>query len=324
MLKAPDFWTRSGPLSSLLLPLAWGHAALGAARRRLTAPWRAGVPVLCIGNLVAGGAGKTPVALSLARILAAAGERPQILSRGYGGTLAGPLRVNEGRHNAAQVGDEALLLARAAPSWIGRDRVASAKAAIAAGATILLLDDGLQNPTLHHDLSLAVIDAAYGFGNGRVIPAGPLREPASWGLARAHAIVRMGAGAVENACAGKTVLGARLVPRGGEDLKGRRLVAFAGIGRPQKFFATLRELGGVLRLTQAFADHHPYKEAELQLLAAAALAEDALLVTTEKDWVRLPPAWRARIRALAVEVAWDDTAALQAILARVKGRSGHG
>jgi len=308
----------------VLLPLAWGHAALGAARRALRPAWHAGVPVLCIGNLVAGGAGKTPIVLSLARILAAAGHGPHILSRGYGGTLAGPLRVDPARHSAAQVGDEPLLLARVAPSWIGRDRVGSAKAAIAQGATILLLDDGLQNPTLHQDLSLAVIDAAYGFGNGRVIPAGPLREPASWGLARAHAIVWMGSGAAANAFAGKTVLGARLVPRGGEDLKGRRVVAFAGIGRPEKFFATLRELGAELGVTRAFPDHHPYQKAELRELAAAAQARDAILVTTEKDQVRLSPAWQARIRALAVEVVWDDAAALETILARVSGRRGHG
>jgi tetraacyldisaccharide 4'-kinase len=323
MPQAPDFWSRTGMLSHLLQPFAWGYAALGAMRRRLVQPFHASVPVLCVGNLVAGGAGKTPVVLSLARILMEAGKRPHILSRGYGGSCTGPLQVDAARHSAAEVGDEPLLLARAAPTWIGADRPASARAAIAAGAELLLLDDGFQNPTLHQDAALAVIDGAYGLGNGRVIPAGPLREPAAVGVARAQALVVVGADRTGVATAEKPVLRAQLAPRAAADLSGQDVVAFAGIGRPEKFFATLRELGATIVATHAFADHHRYREAELARLLAEATNRRALLVTTEKDRVRLAPPWCDRIRTLAVEIVWDDEPALMRILAPLLV-SGHG
>ena len=193
--------------------------------------------------MTAGGAGKTPVVLSLAALFRARGQQPHILSRGYGGSLKGPLRVDPARHTADEVGDEPLLLAAAAPTWIGADRVASAQAAIAAGADLLLLDDGFQNPALAYDVSLIVIDGGFGFGNGRVMPAGPLREPIARALERASAAVIVGASAHTVAFDHLPVLGARLVPLEADDLKAARVVAFAGIGRPAKFFATLRELG---------------------------------------------------------------------------------
>lgn len=314
MPSAPKFWAKPCLLSDLLLPLAWGHAALGSLRRRVTHPWHAGVPVLCVGNLVAGGAGKTPVTLSLAGILTQAGLSPHILSRGYGGSLTGPERVDPARHTAAEVGDEPLLLAQAAPTWIGHDRIASARAAIAAGAQILLLDDGFQNPALHQDLALIVIDGAYGLGNGLVIPAGPLREPAETGLARASAVVLMGDNRTGITFPGKTVLKARLVARGAADLKGKELVAFAGIGQPKKLASTLEEVGATVVTLHAFADHHPYRETELARLAAEATGKGAALVTTEKDAVRLTPSWRQHIRTVKVEVAWEDRAALLDVL----------
>jgi tetraacyldisaccharide 4'-kinase len=323
MPEAPKFWAKPGLLSGLFLPLGWGHAALGAARRRFSHAWRASVPVICVGNLVAGGAGRTPVSLSLAQILTRAGLAPHILSRGYRARLKGPLRVDPARHSAAEVGDEPLLLARAAPTWIGADRVASARAAIAAGAGILLLDDGLQNPYLHQDLRLVVIDGAYGLGNGRVIPAGPLREPAAAGLARASAIVLMGQPRPDLALAGKTVLRATLAPRDGDRFKDKAVIAFAGIGQPKKFFKTLEEIGAVLAGAHAFADHHPYRDTELARLAAEASENDAALVTTEKDWVRIAPAWRQRTSALKVEVEWVDEAALHRVLAPAMERA-HG
>jgi len=315
MLQAPEFWTRTGLASDLLLPLAWSHAALGAARRRFAQPWHASVPVLCVGNLVAGGAGKTPVVLSLAQILRDTGKAPHILSRGYGGSLAGPVRVDPARHSADEVGDEPLLLAEAAPTWIGADRTQSARAAIAAGAELLLLDDGFQNPALHQDLALVVIDGAYGLGNGRVIPAGPLREPAAVGMARAQAVVVVGRHRADLAPQGKPVLAARLVPCAADDLKGQKLLAFAGIGRPEKFFATLRELGAEMAATRAFADHHRYDEAELTRLMAEAGRRHAQLITTEKDRVRLSPPWRERIRALKVAIEWEDRVALLRLVA---------
>ena len=208
----PEFWARRGLISSLLQPLAWVYAQGAAARQHFARPWQAPVPVICVGNLVAGGAGKTPVALSLARRLQARGRPVHILSRGYGGSLAGPVAVDPVRHSAAEVGDEPLLLAAAARCWVARDRVAGAQTAIAAGAKLLLLDDGLQNPRLAKTLSLLVVDGGYGFGNRRVLPAGPLRERLAAGLARSSAVVLMGedTAGIASLLAGKTVLRARL------------------------------------------------------------------------------------------------------------------
>jgi tetraacyldisaccharide 4'-kinase len=319
-LRAPEFWARPGLAGQLLEPLGRAHAAAAAARRALTRAWHATVPVLCVGNLVAGGAGKTPVALDLAHRLAARGARPHLLSRGYGGSAAGPLAVDPARHDAKQVGDEALLLARAAPTWIGADRVAGARAAIAAGARVIVMDDGFQNPGLAKDLALLVIDGSYGFGNGRVIPAGPLREPIAAALARADAVVVMGAdeASVAGRLGGKRVLAARLVPVAA--LAGP-VVAFAGIGRPEKFFRTLVDSGATLVAQKSFPDHHPYRAADLVQLGAAAERAGARLVTTAKDAVRLPPDWRPRVAVLEVAVAWRDEAALDTLLDRIAERA---
>ena len=319
-LRAPEFWARPGLAGQLLEPLGRAHAAAGAARRALTRPWHATVPVLCVGNLVAGGAGKTPVALDLARRLAARGARPHLLSRGYGGSEAGPLAVDPARHGAQDVGDEALLLAHAAPTWISADRVAGARAAIAAGARLVVMDDGFQNPGLAKDLSLLVIDGTYGFGNGRVIPAGPLREPIAAALARADAVVVMGAdeAGVARRLGGKRVLAARLAPVAA--IAGPA-IAFAGIGRPEKFFRTLVESGATLVAKHGFPDHHRYGAAELARLGDAAQRAGARLVTTAKDWVRLPQAWRERVEVLEIEVAWQDAAALDTLLDRIAERA---
>jgi tetraacyldisaccharide 4'-kinase len=314
-LSPPEFWSRPGLVPSLLEPAAQAYAALGAARRALATPYRATVPVICVGNLVVGGAGKTPVVESLTRLLVSRGRHPAILSRGYGGGAAGPVQVDPARHDAAAVGDEPLLLARTAPVWVARNRAAGARAAIAAGADCLVMDDGFQNPSLVKDLSLLAVDGGYGFGNGRVLPAGPLREPASQGLARADAVVLIGedrAGMLPRLR--KPVLRAALLPRNGGDFAGVSVIAFAGIGRPEKFFATLEAVGARLFGRHAFPDHHPYGDDELQRLTDAAAAQGARLVTTEKDWMRLAPGWRARIATLAVTVAWQDEAALLTLL----------
>jgi len=320
---APEFWARPGLAQAVLEPLAWANAAAGAARRALARPWRAGVPVLCVGNVVAGGAGKTPVALSLARRLAATGARPFLLSRGYGGTMAGPVAVDPARHGVAEVGDEALLLAAAAPTIVARDRVAGARAAIAAGAGFIVMDDGFQNPSLEKDLSLLVVDGAYGFGNGSLIPAGPLRESVASALARADAAVLLGDDETEIAArlAGKRVLRADLAPTGAAP-RGP-VVAFAGIGRPRKFFRTLEAADVPIAVRHEFPDHHPYSEAELRRLADEAQECGASLVTTAKDAVRLAPAWRARVAVLDVEIRWQDESALDALLAPLVTRA-HG
>jgi tetraacyldisaccharide 4'-kinase len=286
----------------------------------VTTPWRAPVPVLCVGNLVVGGAGKTPVAMDLAQRLATRGARPHLLSRGYTGSLAGPVQVDPARHTYREVGDEALLLARIAPTWVARDRAAGAKAAVAAGATVLVLDDGFQNPSLAQDLKIVVIDGAYGFGNGCVLPAGPLREPAAAGLARADAFVIMGDGDFRFAktLGGPPVLWAHLVPVSDtSDFKGARVLAFAGIGRPQKFLDSLEGLGATVVARHAFADHQPYSRAMLEPILAEAARLGAQVLTTEKDWVRVPLELRGRITPVPVRVSWDSAREVEALLDRL-------
>jgi tetraacyldisaccharide 4'-kinase len=320
-MRAPDFWAEGGAVAALLAPFGAGYDLAGRLHRALVHPAAAEIPVICVGNLVAGGAGKTPVAIALAEALAARGAAVHCLTRGYGGRATGPRRVDAAGDSAAEVGDEALLLARAAPCWVARDRAAGARAAAAAGARVLIMDDGFQNPALAKDLSLLVVDGAYGFGNRRVMPAGPLRESPARGLARADAVVLLGRDERNlgpTLGVGPPVLGARLAPKpGSERLAGRRVLAFAGIGRPEKFFATLTELGAELAETRAFPDHHPYSAAEIAGLRARGRDLDAVLVTTEKDAVRLAPGQREGIETLAVAVAWDQPAALQALLDRL-------
>ena len=312
-MRAPEFWhAQGGPIAGLaaglLAPLGAAWDAAGRLRRAVARPYRAPVPVVCVGNLVAGGAGKTPVALALAAMLAERGTAIHLVSRGYGGALSGPLRVDPARHDAAAVGDEPLLLALCAPTWIARDRAAGVDAAAAAGAALIMLDDGLQNPGVAKDLSLVVVDAEYGFGNGRIIPAGPLREPLAAGLCRADAIVLIGEGREPAAvrAAGRTVLRADLVPVGGERLAGERVIAFAGIAHPEKFFATLRGVGAQLVAAHPFPDHHRFADGELARLRREAAALGARLVTTAKDFVRLAPRQQDGIATLEVEIRWRE------------------
>ena len=323
-MQAPQHWHSEGGMGRMLAPVGWLYGKVGQVRRACTKPARVAKPVICVGNVVSGGAGKTPVAIGLQGWLSRSGRAVHFLSRGYGGRLRGPVRVDPERHDAALVGDEPLLLARRAPAWVSRDRVAGADAAIADGADLIVMDDGHQNPTLHKDLSLVVVDAAYGFGNGRVMPAGPLREPLACGLARADAVVLVGDGAGfdrNGLPAALPVLEADLVP-GPETaaLAGRRVFAFAGIGRPGKFFATLAAIGCEVAGTRSYADHHRYSAGEVADLMRAAEDADAIPVTTEKDAVRLGAARDSRIAVLTVSIRWRDEAALAAVMRRL----GHG
>jgi tetraacyldisaccharide 4'-kinase len=322
MRSAPAFWGEpAGIAANLLLPVGVVWDSIGRLRQALSLPYHAPVPVICIGNLVAGGAGKTPVALALATRLVDRGCDAHLVTRGYGGRLGGPLQVDPARHDAIAIGDEALLLAARAPCWVARDRAAGVRAAVAAGAEIVLLDDGFQNPAVRKTLSLLVVDAAYGFGNRQVIPAGPLRENLIRGLARAHGIVLLGAGAgyVDHPGFGTElpVFRAKLEPVRGERLKGSHLLAFAGIGRPEKFFASLKRLGAVLVGTRAFPDHHRYRAHQIAKLQREAEQAGASLVTTAKDIVRVPPAARAGIEVLEVEIRWDDPEAFWHLLAPI-------
>ena len=321
-MRPPRFWDAGlGVVCPALLWPAAQLVRLAAARRAARPGWRAPVPVICCGNASVGGAGKTTLALDLAGRLLRRGLDVHLLTRGYGGTARGPLRVDASLHGAAEVGDEALLLAECAPTWLGADRAAIARAAVACGAQVLVMDDGLQNPSLAKTASLLVIDGAAGFGNGRVLPAGPLREPPRAAAARCEAAVLIGqdgSGSARLLPPALPVLRATLAP-GPElaGLRGRPVVAFAGIGRPEKFFAML-EAGG-LHVAQrlAFADHHRFSRAELARVSALASVLGACAVTTPKDFARIAPADREGIVRVGVSLAWADEAALDRLLERL-------
>ncbi|TGD98582.1 tetraacyldisaccharide 4'-kinase [Methylobacterium nonmethylotrophicum] len=321
MRRPPGFWWREAPspAARLLSPLAAIYGTLAArrmARRGAAAP----CPVICIGNVTLGGAGKTPTALAVADHLRDLGRRPAFLSRGYGGRLAGPVRVDPARHAARDVGDEPLLLARAAPAIVARDRIAGAIACLEAGADVVVMDDGLQNPSLVKDLALAVFDGAVGLGNGLVVPAGPLRAPAAMQWGRIDAVLVIGGGApgarvlAQARARGLPALRGRLAPDpvSAAALRGQPVLAFAGIGRPEKFFATLRDLGADLRETRAFPDHHAFTPAEAEALTAEAARRKLLLVTTEKDRVRLPEGMP--VATLPVVLDLDEPDVLLALL----------
>ncbi|MFL1460683.1 tetraacyldisaccharide 4'-kinase [Roseococcus sp. DSY-14] len=325
-MRAPEFWGRGGGIWPLLLrPAAAVYA--GATARRVARPgWQSPVPVICCGGATAGGAGKTTLALDIGRRLGARGVPLHFLLRGYGGAIKGPARVEPARHDSHAVGDEALLLAALAPTWVGADRAACARAALAAGAGALVMDDGLQNPGLVKTLSLLTIDGTYGFGNGEVIPAGPLREPVAAAAARCQAAVLVGAdehGALEQLPPGLPVLRAGLVA-GPEiaALRGESVFAFCGIANPRKFFGTLRGGGCVLAGSETFADHYPFDEDDLRGLLAKAERLGAIPVTTRKDWVRIPPAFRDAVRVVSVALQWEDEAGLEALLSAATARPG--
>ena len=320
-MRAPEFWRTQSGLAALLAPLSEIYAMAGAVRQRCTMPWRAPVPIICIGNLVAGGAGKTPVAIATGAILHDLGKSVHFLSRGYGGSLPGPVQVNPSAHTAKQVGDEPLLLARIAPTWVAKNRLAGAKAAISNGAEIIVMDDGFQNPSVAKTLSLIVVDGGYGFGNERVMPAGPLREPLPNGLSRADAVVVMGADVTD---AAKTIrrtapdtqiIDARLAAlSAARRYVGAKVLAFAGIGRPDKFFQTLKDLGCVLVAQHPFPDHYDYTPDDIAILVEAAARENAVLLTTAKDFQRVPEDARPMVEVVDVVVEWRDPDAIKSLL----------
>lgn len=303
-------------VAQLLRPLGACYAAGARLRaRRARHAKRVAVPVVCVGNAVVGGAGKTPVVIALAQLLKAQGLAVHILARGYGAqdAHASVVRVHLGKHHAQDVGDEPLLLAQVAPCWVGANRVQSARLAVAAGAQVLLMDDGWQYPHLHKDIGVLVVDSAYGVGNGWCLPAGPLREPWADALARADAVVMLGNtpnSLTEQRPSSVPQFSASITPDMEQRVawQGMRVLAFAGIGRPQKFFDSLQQLGAELVGTRSFADHYAYSLRDLELLLADAKLQHAELVTTTKDWVRLPSELRGRVLTLPVHCAWENAA----------------
>ena len=328
-MRPPAFWNDKAGRSSgavtraLLSPLGWAYAAAGAARIARTQPFRADVPVICVGNLTLGGTGKTPVSAALLSMLAEMGATPFALSRGWGGQLKGPVRVDPAVHSADEVGDEPLLLARAGAAVIAADRPAGARLAVSEGAGIIVMDDGHQNPTLHKDFSFVVVDGETGWGPGTIFPAGPLREPVSAGLARADAvIVMMPDGDTRPDLARlkldgleKPVLRAWLAPSA--PVAEGKLLAFAGIGRPQKFFDGLKAAGGDIADAIQFPDHHRFSAGDLRRLADLADSWNARLITTEKDHVRLPAAFREHVLSYPVQAVFADSARIRDCLAGV-------
>lgn len=317
-MRAPDFWAHDDWRARLLAPLGWVYGASVAWKAAHAAPFKSAAPVICVGNLSVGGTGKTPVAIEIARFLIERGRNPFFLTRGYGGKLHGPLEVTAD-HHASEVGDEPLLLAHTAPVIVSRDRRAGAILAVEHGADTIIMDDGHQNFALAKDLSFVVVDGEAGFGNGRVVPAGPLREPTAQGLARADAVIVTGDGAPAFGEFSGPVLRTHLT-HFEPDIAGRRVVAFAGIGRPDKFFQSLRTQGADLLDTKNYADHHKYTAGEIARLRSKARAHNAELVTTEKDYVRLTPLEREGIRALPVRATFDDPTALERLLDRLPMR----
>jgi tetraacyldisaccharide 4'-kinase len=323
-MREPGFWHRPPSwISRLLTPLAGLYGAV-AARRLTREGFDAGIPVLCVGNYHVGGAGKTPMVLALAKLLRDLGETPVVLSRGYGGRLHGPIRVDPKRHAAVDVGDEPLMLARTVPVVVARDRLSGVALARSQNASVILMDDGFQNPAVAKDASLIVIDGDRGLGNARVFPAGPLRAPLAPQFARTDALIVIGEGAAAApvaaaiAARNRPVLSAHLAAddASAASLRGKRALAFAGIGDPARFFRTLRACGIEVVAEQAFPDHHLFSHSEIENLIADARRDALTLVTTEKDLARLRqadvlPGWASDIVPFKVTLEFTEPAQLR-------------
>jgi len=314
-MKTPSFWSSKTFLSTLLVPVSIIYDMIGTLSRAKIRPAAFPVPIICIGNLTAGGAGKTPVALYIGERLKAKNINAYFLSRGYGGRLEGPVLVKPEKHKAADVGDEPLLLAELLPTVVAKDRVSGANYAITKGAKAIIMDDGFQNRSIIKSLSLLVIDGFRGFGNGRLIPAGPLRERPEDGFKRAHAVIVINrTTTLPKLPTDRPAFFARTYPKDAANFKGKKLFAFCGIAYPQKFFEMLRTTGAKVVEEIAFADHYQYTALDLRKLLLKSYVEDALLITTSKDYARLPEQFRDSVAVMELGIEFENPAIFDSVL----------
>lgn len=321
MFKTPHFWSTRQWISYLLIPFSWLWTRMAKWNEGTIKSESVSIPVICVGNLVMGGAGKTPTVIALVELLKKMGHVPHILSRGYGAYIRNTILVNPEKHNYLQVGDEPLLLAHAAPTWAGPDRVQSAKAAISQGATVLVMDDGLQNPSLKKDLSFIVVDSIQGVGNGMVFPAGPLREPIEAGAGRANAMIVIGNEEpsfefINEQFAAKI----KCLKEDSDKEKRSNIIAFSGIGYPEKFKRTLKENGYEFCQFIEFADHHPYTIHDMIKLVKLAEQHKATLLTTTKDWLRIPTHYRNKVETLPISLNFDEPEKIKKFLTKIVGK----
>lgn len=302
-MRTPSFWYESqGLCSTLLLPLSWVYGKGGEFLRAFKPPQRCSVPIISVGSVTCGGAGKTPTAIAIADLLHKKGVKVHFVSRGYGGKLPGPLEVNLSHHKASEVGDEPLLLAQCAPTWVAKNRPLGIQKASEAGAQLVILDDGHQTSGLYKDLSLVVVDFLQGFGNGCVLPAGPLREDLTEGFKRADALIGIGEGDMT------LLIPSFRAQSIAQPLTstGKKAVAFCGLGYPKKFYKTLENLGVTLVATENFPDHYVYTEKDLLRLYNLAQSHEAMLVTTRKDGVKIPPSWQKHLHILDISIQFES------------------
>ncbi len=321
MIRAPKFWHKPSIAGKLLSPLSilW---RTGTAVQKIfsSPPWSGPVPIICVGNLTAGGAGKTPLTIDFVQALNASGHKPHVLTRGFGGSLIGPVKVNPDIHTVAQVGDEPLLLASKAPTWLARNRVAGAQQAIKNGASIIIMDDGFQNSTIKKSFSILAVDGGYGFGNGQVIPAGPLRETPKAGFSRCDAVVLIGEDQhgimdfIGNTC---PIYRTKIITYPNKELTNQKVIAFAGIGRPSKFYESVIDLGCEIVDTFDFPDHHQFKLDEINSILKQSSELSAIPVTTTKDYVRLPLEVQPMIKQIEIALKWEHILDRETIISRV-------
>ena len=326
-MKTPQFWQSNGVIPTILSPIASIYYAIHCSRIAKIEPVAVSKRVICVGNATVGGAGKTPTVIALAKILQEQGISPHVISRGYGGAITTPTQVNPDEHLAADVGDEPLLIARHAPCWVARRRQLAAEMAIIRGsADAIIMDDGLQNPTLHKDFTLMVVDGGFGFGNGKMLPAGPLREPLGVALVKSDAVLIIGedttgvTAALNSENCELPILRATIQPDESAlaTLKDKLVIAFAGIARPAKFYDTLKQAGATIISTHDFADHHQFTASELSKLQSEVTTKNATLITTEKDHVRLPDSIKSEVLTLPISLRFDDKS-MKIISASING-----